>query len=133
MSEAKDHEINFIHDEPSVIENLINNSVTRTYRWETPDKRNIFLHLVFSLETTEKQGSFFVCHSNIDSSEVKGQGKFLWEFMTSELEKTAKKGFKDVGSVPVMHIVSPNDYSRKYVENNPSYFQKGEDYYSVYK
>lgn len=125
-------EHNYIHETPSIREEQHGDTIMRSYHWETVDKRHIFLYLTLSLKHSTDHGSYLLAQSNIDSSEVKQQGPALWAFLQGELSTLAAKGIGDTGSIGVMHEMSPNQYSSKYVENNPLYTKKGSSYYRFF-
>jgi len=53
----------------------------------------------------------YLVQSNIDSSEVKGQGDKLWYFMTKKITQISQSGILDKEILPILHEVHPNEYS----------------------
>lgn len=122
----------FINGKPIIHDEVVDNSIIRNYLWNTPDGKQIFMHLTITLQQSDKNGSYLSVRTNIDSSEVKGQGKFLWQFLKDELRSLARSGIRDIPPSPILHIVSPNKFSLKLVEEDPEYVKKGDAYYCLY-
>lgn len=81
-----------------------------------------------TLKSSEKMGHFFMVRANLDSSEIRGQGKFIWEFLKKQLSLLAKEKGKNV-----LHEVSPNEYSLHLVKKDWKYKKKGNLYYGLYQ
>lgn len=107
---------------PSLRETFSKSAVNRTYHWETPDKKHIFLHFTFTPKQRADGSHFLLVTVNFDSSDVKGQGKHLLKFCEDELDKVAQQGLgHNFPLIPVLHQVSPNQYSEPLFKNNPDY------------
>jgi len=125
-------EQSFITDTPRITDVIIDNSIVRTYLWDTGDKRNVFLYLTLTPKQSDQNGSYLIARANLDSSDIKGQGVHLWQFLKSQLKSISHKGIKDVPPVPVLHEVRPNIYSRKIIEQDTDYIRKGDLFYCLY-
>ena len=120
--------------QPSITENLAGGALTRSYRWETQDKKQIFLYVTYSLKQSQEEGPFLLATSNFDSSEVKGKGNFLLQFCMAELTRAAKEGIgHGFPLIPILHEVKPNEYSRPLFEKNSNYVQRGNNFYGFYE
>lgn len=124
---------NYITENPQVRDVESNGSITRTYLWNGEKQdQYIFLYLSFHPQDSEKTGKFILCTSNIDSADVRGQGKYIWEFMVKELRRLAEKGLNGQPPIPILHQVSPNEFSLHLVENDPLYQKRGADYFRIF-
>lgn len=99
-----------------------------SFHWELSDGRNIFLYAFLNVEYDEKGKPFIKAKSNLSSEEVRGQGKYLWEYLTSFLSTVAKSGYKKIPPLPVVHIAMPNTHSMYLVKSDG--YQKKDDYFT---
>jgi hypothetical protein len=129
----KDKGINYIETiKPKIKDVVTENGLTRTYLWKVDEDRNIFLYLNMILKDHQGRSVLFVS-SNVDSSDVRGQGGYLWRFMKDELQKYANGELGDIGEIDVISELSPNEYSSKFPEADPDYREKDGSFYAVYR
>jgi hypothetical protein len=104
-----------------IVQSIGPDQLSVNYHWETPDDKHTYLHLLLRKSPDDPFG---VAHANIDSSDVKGQGDALWDFLGDQLQDVS-----DRGHFPVYHDVNANDYSRRLPEADPRYVRIDENRY----
>jgi hypothetical protein len=77
-------------------------------------------------------GDVYLVQCNIDSSEVKGQGKKLWNFINDTLKRISRSGIADKKALPIMHEYHPNAYSLPLVQDDERYVTKNGVYYAFF-
>jgi hypothetical protein len=77
-------------------------------------------------------GDYIFAKTNLDSEEVRGQGKYLWNFLISQLNHFSLYGYEKMDPNPLLHEVSPNKYSKKLVTSSLGYKRKGRKYFKLY-
>lgn len=129
-----DRETNYIDKiTPSIVDQMKSDACSITFRWELPDKRNIFLYIFLSIKLDHSGRKFILAKTNMDSSSVKGQGKHLWHFLLATLEYISQNGYKNLRPHPLLHEVLPNAYALHLVENSEGYVFKNGSYYKLYE
>lgn len=120
-------QINYLNlSSPTIREYEDGNDFVKTFLWKT-ELGNIILTISVFLKESEEFGQFFMVRSNLDSGDVRGQGKFIWNFLTNQLDLLAREKKKKV-----LHEVNPNEYSLHLVDNDPKYKKRGKFYYALY-
>jgi len=103
-----------------------------SYHWTNEQNQHTFLYLNFTKKTLA-DGQIFLVQSNVDSSEVKGQGQQLWLFMVDKIDQIAKKGINNQPPLPIVLEIHPNQYSRHLVESQANFHKKGDTYYGLFQ
>lgn len=126
-------EPSYVTNTPKIRDVVTGDSMIRTYMWETPNNdKKIFLYLTLNLSQSNQNEYYFKAGANLDSSDIKGQGNYLWGFLKSQLNLIAQNGINDVPPIPVLHEVHPNKFSLKIVEKDPDYVKKDNLFYHLY-
>lgn len=128
-----DRRTNYIDTITPTLNDLLKSSgYNLFYHWKLPDNRDIFLYIFLNEKVDENGNSYIEAKSNLDSQDVRGQGRHLWNFLLKTLSYIAKHGYKGLASQPVQHIANPNEFALEIVKNSPGYTEKNGGFCKIY-
>lgn len=105
-------------------------SLSRSYHWEA-DGKNIYLYLNIS-KANSKGKDFLKVKANLDSQEIKGQGKYLWLFLKRKLQEIANGSVDKFSQQAVAHFSTPNQYSKYLLDSDSDYKDLGNGEYVAF-
>ncbi len=114
--------------QPEINEYGNDHNYDKIFIWKT-EKGNITLTLTISLQETTELGQFYLVTADINTYDIKGQGRFIWNYLTNQLELLAKEKRKKV-----LHQAQPNEYSEYLMANDYRYKKRKNGlYYALYQ